>query len=61
VGATWQTNLLVGCRDTCASSSNDDRGAGMTGTSSLLARWAWPVKLDGYDRTPELKAHEVEG
>jgi integrase len=32
----------------------------MTGTSSLLVRWAWPVKLDGYDRTPELKDHEVE-
>jgi hypothetical protein len=32
----------------------------MTETSCALPVWVWPVRLEDYDRAPELKASEAE-
>src|SRR5258708_19143855 len=31
----------------------------MLNASSLPTPWSWPVNVERYDRTPELKQHEV--
>ncbi len=53
-------NKLARGGNTCAPDSDDERGAGMNERALGLTPWVWPVKLDDYDRSTELKIDEAD-